>query len=51
MADPVCRREIIAASIRFIQAVEGRDISEQEAFAVYDRVKANAGVQIPSKTR
>lgn len=38
LRDPSLRREMVAKSIIFIQAVEGRDLTLEDALAVYDRV-------------
>ena len=38
--DPKTRRELMAGSIRAIQAREGRDLTVQESLDVYDRVNA-----------
>lgn len=49
LRDPVLRRELAARSLRFIQAVEGRDISMEEALDVVDRVSPpSAGPLAPS---
>jgi len=38
LRDPATRRELSVRSLRFIQAVEGRDLTYAEAQDVYDRV-------------
>jgi len=42
LRDPVLRRELAASSLVFIQAVEGRDLTIEEAFDVVDRVSDGA---------
>ncbi len=37
LRDPVLRRDLMARSIRFIQAVEGRDLTMEEALDIVDR--------------
>jgi len=38
LQDPEKRRLMMAGAIRFIQAIEGRDLTVEESLAVYDRV-------------
>lgn len=43
------RREILAGAVRFIQAVEGRDISFKRACEVYDKVSPCASEPQPAR--
>ena len=43
LRNPVLRRELAASSLVFIQAVEGRDLSLEEALDVVDRTSAQGG--------
>lgn len=40
LSNPVTRRELIVRTIIFIQAVEGRDLTQAQAEAAYDNMLA-----------
>lgn len=41
LSDSAKRRLMLAGTIRFIQQIEGRDLSFEDALAVYDRIHQN----------
>lgn len=48
LSDPKERRKMMAGAIRFIQAVEGRDLMEQESLDVYDLVSHGEELSSPA---
>lgn len=41
LADPKERRQMLCGAVRFIQAVEGRDISMEQAEEAYDKISGS----------